>query len=486
MRVSRRRPVTPLPTHILWMTSMTSFFRKAVFLAVLLALQPVAQAGALKDHPGRWLGEMHLPGGRTVKLGAELFVRADGSAWASIASPNRDAFDIPVSLVEENGDTVELKLPFAALTLTWAQDHFKGQWKQGKSPVAFELRKVQDFPMKRRPQTPQAPFPYKTETLAIPTVDGVTLGATLSIPGGAVRPNVVVLVAGSGPATRDGDGSSHRPLAVLADHLARRGIAVLRYDKRGIARSTGNYEQHTLADLVADLDGVVRTLKARKEFNRLGLVGHSEGSQVAAAVAAGQPAAVDFVVSLAGVGLPALEALVAQDRIWAGDHGASPAEAEWATAYARKFYEVVLAQAQPGPRVAALKALQDGLLPAEQKLIQKLSMNQGTLSLPWAEKSFLRASLQADPSAHWRAVRCPVLALNGSLDHQVPPKENLGGIVAALDAGGNRRVESAILPSLNHGFQTAATGREDEYGSIDETLSPVLLQRVADFALKQR
>lgn len=465
---------------------MKSVFSASAFVVVLLALQPVVQAGVLKDHPGRWLGDLKIPGGPTLKLGAELFTRADGSAWASVASPDQDAYDIPVTGIHENGDRIELKLSFAALTLTWATDHFKGEWKQGPAPMAFDLAKVADFPMKARPQTPKAPFPYKDETLTIASVNGVTLGATLSIPAGVARPNVVVLVHGSGPGTRDENLAGHKSFAVLADYLARRGVAVLRYDKRGISRSTGDYEQHTVADLVDDLQAVIRTLKARPQFNRLGLIGHSEGSQIAAAASAGRPESVDFVVSLAGVGLRGLDMLLGQDRIWATDHGASPAEADRAMAYAKRYYEVVLAEAEPGPRVAALKALYDGLAPEDQRLVQKLEMNQGTLSLPWAEKPFLRASLQADPPADWRAVRCPVLALNGGLDHQVPAAENLGGIVAALKAGGNQQAESELLPALNHLFQTASSGREDEYGSIDETLAPAVLERIARFVGKQR
>lgn len=465
---------------------MTSFFSHALLLAFLLALQPVASAGPLKDHPGHWLGELNIPDGPRLRLGAELFTRADGSAWASVASPDQDAFDIPVARIEEHGDTIELALSIGTLTLTWANDHFQGVWKQDEAPLAFTLRKVEDFPRKRRPQAPQAPFPYKNETLAITTVAGITLGATLSLPDGVTRPKVVVLVGGSGPGTRDGTVVGHQPFAVLADYLARRGIAVLRYDKRGVARSTGNYDQHTAADLVKDLDGVVRTLRARRQFSGLGLVGHSEGSRIAAATAARHPDSVDFVVSLAGVGMRGLDFLLAQDRIWAKDHGASPAETERAMVYVRRFYELVLAQADPGPRVAALKALYAGLAPEDQKLIRKLEMNKGSLSLEWAEKPFLRVSLQSDPAADWRAVRCPVLALNGSLDRQVPGAQNLAGIVAALHAGGNRRVATAILPSLNHGFQTASTGREDEYSSIDETLSPLVLHRVADFVGRQR
>jgi pimeloyl-ACP methyl ester carboxylesterase len=465
---------------------MKPVFRNAVFFAVLLALQPAVQAGVLKDHPGHWLGDLKIPGGPTLRLGAELFTRADGSAWASVASPDQDAYDIPVTSIREHGDTVELDLSFATLTLTWIKDHFKGEWTQGNGPLPFELKQVAEFPMKVRPQTPKPPYPYKEQTLAIANVDGVRLGATLSIPTGVRRPNVVILVAGSGPSTRDETLLGHKSFAVLADYLARRGVAVLRYDKRGISRSTGDYEQHTAAQLVDDLNAVIQQLKSRKEFNRLGLIGHSEGSQIGAAAAAGHPESVDFIVSMAGVGLPGLEMMLLQDRTWAQDHGANSAEADQLMVYVRKYYEAVLAHAEPGPRISALKALYNGLSLADRGLIEQFKMNEGTLSLPWAEKPFLRVVLMANAPVDWRAVRCPVLVLNGSLDHQVPAEENLGGILAALNAGGNRKVESAILPSLNHLFQTARTGREEEYGSIDETLAPTVLQRIALFVSKQR
>lgn len=460
---------------------MTSLLSNALLMLVLLALQPLAQAGVLATHPGRWLGELRLPDGPTLRLGVELYTRADGSPWASVASPDQGALDIPVTAVREDGETLTLTLPFAVFTLTWADDHFKGVWHQDAAPLAFELRKVEEFQMAARPQTPRAPFPYREETLAIGTAGGVTLGATLSLPDGVARPDLVILVAGSGPHARDAHLLGHRPFAVLADHLARRGIAVLRYDKRGVGRSTGDYEGHTVADLVDDVDGIVRALAASRRFGRLGLLGHSEGSSIAAAAAARRPQAVGFVVSLAGSGLRGLDMLLLQDRIWAQSHGATAAEADRAMAYVGKFYRTVLAHAEPEPRVRALKALHDGLAPEDQALIRRLDMHQGSLSLPWAKKPFLRASLQADPPAAWRAVRCPVLVLGAGLDHQVPPADNLAGIVAALAAGGNRRVESTVFTSLNHLFQTAPTGREDDYGSIDETLAPAAMERIRRF-----
>jgi pimeloyl-ACP methyl ester carboxylesterase len=455
-------------------------------LALGLTLPSIASAGVVQEHQGRWLGEMKVPDGRQLKIGANFFTRADGTYWASVSSPDQNVYDIPVKSIKESGDTLELDLGTAAVKLTWSKDHFNSEWIQGPAPLALTMNRVKEFPKKLRIQAPKAPFPYKDITLAIASSDGVTLGATLSIPNGKTNPNVVILVHGSGPGTRDVEIAGHRPFAVMADYLARRGVAVLRYDKRGISRSTGDYENHTLPQLVDDLNAVVQTIAARKQFAKIGLIGFSEGPQIAAEVAAQNPETVGFVVSLAGTGLPGIEMLLLQDRVWAKDHGANPAEVERLMVYVRAYYEAILTNAEVQPRIEALKALYERLSPEEKSLVEKHKMNEGTLSVSWAAKPFLRATLLSNPQVAWRQVQCPVLALGGSLDHQVPAKENLAGIITAFSAGGNRKVESAELLSLNHLFQTAKTGAEDEYDKIDETLAPIVLRRVAQFVLKRR
>jgi pimeloyl-ACP methyl ester carboxylesterase len=460
------------------------FSRKALSLLILLALQPVARADVLKEHQGSWIGDMKIPNGPTIKIGTELFTRADGSSWASIAVPGNAAYDMPVNSIHETGTTVGLDFERASLKLTWKTDHFDGEFQEVGGPVlAFPLAKVAAFPKKVRPQTPKAPFPYKDETLAIASTDGVTLGATLSVPDGVAHPNVVVLVHGAGPMTRDEDGT----FLVLADYLARHGVAVLRYDKRGIARSTGSYENHTEAQLAEDLHAVVQALQARHRFKRLGLVGHSEGPGIAAAVAGQYPQSVDFLVSLAGVGLPGLDMLLLQDRAAATVNGATPAQADRLVAWSRTYYQTIIDQPDGGKRIAALKALEGQRSPEDKAMAEKYKMNGGSLSLDngFAGKEFLRAMLMADTPRDWRAVKCPVLALNGSLDQQVPV-ESLAGIIANLQAGGNRNVESTVLPSLNHLFQTAKTGAEDEYDSLQETLAPLAMQRVAAFVGRQK
>ncbi len=463
---------------------MKSSLQKLLFSVCLFALQPITQAGVLNEHQGYWLGDLKVPNGPTLKIGAELFTRADGSAWASVSSPDQGAYDIPVKRIHESGNTVDLDLPMATISLTWVGEHFNAEWRQNGAPVPLELKRVSEFPKKSRPQTPKTPYPYREEALSIASADGVVLGATLSIPNRKDRPDVVILVHGSGPSTRDEEVEGHRTFAVLTDYLVRQGIAVLRYDKRGISRSTGDYENHTQAQLVDDLTAAVQAMAARKQFHRIGLIGHSEGPMIAASVAAKNPKSVDFLISLAGVGLPGLDMMLLQDRIVAKDNGADAAAVEKLMVYIRKHYETIIAQPQVEPRVAALKLLFADQEPEVRALIEKHKMNEGTLSLGWAEKPFLRVLLMTNPQRDWRAVQCPVLALSGSLDHQVPV-ENLSAIVVALRDGGNKDVESVVLPSLNHMFQTAKTGTEDEYAAIDETIAPDVLKRIAEYVNKR-
>jgi pimeloyl-ACP methyl ester carboxylesterase len=457
---------------------------RALALVTLVALQTVAHADPLSNHAGHWMGDLESPNGAALKIGVEIYTRADGTPWASVASPDQGAYDIPVKAIHtEPGDAVVLDIDIATLKLTWVHDHFRGEWRQGNA-LPLELRQVPAFPMPARPQTPRAPFPYSETQLSIRSKDGVTLGATLAVPFEPRHPNVVVLIAGSGPQTRHVDMFGHHMFDVLADYLARDGVAVLRYDKRGVARSTGDYHGHTLADLEDDAYAAVQALAARKQFAQIGLVGHSEGAQIAAAVAARHPEAIDFMVSLAGLGMSGLDLEILQDRQAAYDLGATPAEVERIVRYVRQYGETALATADGPPRVAALKALYGRLTEDDQRLIRKYHMDEFTLAPEMAAKPFFPVSLRADPRTDWYKVRCPVLVLGGSLDHQVPTNENIAGIVDALKAGGNSRVKAAVLPLLNHGFQTARTGRDDEYTQIEETMAPSVMHEIADFSYR--
>lgn len=455
---------------------MKNFLLRTIAVLALAIVHAAAHAAPLHERVGYWMGDLMSSKGSLLRIGVEIYTRADGTPWASLASPDQGAYDIPVkSIVAEPDGGMLLDIDNATLKLTWMRDHFRGEWRQGDARF-LELRPVATFPRPSRAQHPRPPFPYKEELLSIRSTDGATLGATLTTPQATAHSDVVVLIAGSGPQTRDDP-----MLVVLADHLARQGVAVLRYDKRGVARSTGDYYGHTLTDLENDVHAAVRALAARKKFGRIGLVGHSEGAAIAAAVAARQPKAIDFVVALGGVGMSGFDLLLLQDRQWALDHGAQPEEVERMMPYVRKYYETVLVTPNGRARVAALKAVYADLAPEEQKLLTKFKMNVGTLSPDMAAQAFLPVSLKSDPRQDWSRVECAALVLHGSLDHQVPAEKNVAGILDALRAGGNALVESAVLASLNHGFQTAITGKEDEYGRIAETIAPVAMQKITDF-----
>ncbi len=447
-------------------------------LLFLLSILPVAAAAPV----GHYLGELPVPDGRVLKIGVELFKRADGASWASFASPDQGAYDIPVQRYTENGKALELDLGWATIALTEQKSGLAGSYTQNGERSAIVLKKVDRFPQRSRPQSPRGPFPYSSETLAIKGGEGVMLGATLTLPHGKRRPNLVLLVNGSGPTNRDGMVAGHEQLKVLADYLSRRGLAVLRYDKRGIARSSGNFDQHTFGQLVDDLGGVVSAMRARGQFGRIGAAGISEGPGVAAALEMRTPGVLDFLVSLSGVGLNGMDMILLQDRVYLERQKPGSEELARLMEYVATWYQTIGAHEAPQARVAALKALTASLTPADRALITQYKADHGTLSMDWASKPFVHAMLQTDAPAQWRSVRCPVLALGGSLDVQVPASENVGAIVAALRAGGNGAVEWHILPSLNHLLQTAVTGAEDEYERIDETLAPAVMATIARFA----
>jgi pimeloyl-ACP methyl ester carboxylesterase len=252
-----------------------------------------------------------------------------------------------------------------------------------------------------------------------------------------------------------------------------------------ILRSTGDYSTVVTATLADDGFAAVKALRARKDIARVGVIGHSEGGLLAAMIAADHPQAVDFAVSLAGPGLKGIDLMVLQDHAGYERHGLPQADIAKLTNYSQRFYETVVTNDTPDSRIKALEVLYGGFNEADKALVQKFASG-GSLSLQQASLPYESALLMTDVPAYWRKVKCPVLALNGTLDVQVPAMENLDGIRSALTAGGNTRIQIESLPGLNHLFQTAQTGLGDEYARLDETIAPEVLRRVAIFVSTQR
>jgi pimeloyl-ACP methyl ester carboxylesterase len=294
---------------------------------------------------------------------------------------------------------------------------------------------------------------------------------------------VALLITGSGPQDRNESLLGHKPFLVLADYLTRRGIAVLRVDDRGVGGSTGSVPDSTTENFAADVMAGIEFLKTRKEIDpeKIGLIGHSEGGAVASMVAA-QNGDVAFIVLMAGMGLTGEEILYLQGAMIMKASGASAGQLAKQRATQESMFKILKEEKDPA---TAEKRLHEELSrnlteEAKKKSEQAIAAQIKRANTPW-----FRYFLTLDPRPALRKVKCPVLALNGENDLQVPATENLREIEAALKAGGNKDVTIVSLPKLNHLFQTSETGSMSEYAKIEETIAPVALKTIGDWVLKR-
>lgn len=463
-------------------------FRLALALGALAAARPVAaQQSPLA---GGWGGALQV---QALRLRLTLTV-ADSAGtltarWVSV-DQGGSAFPATVTVRGDSATFHAAQIGARYRAVLVGRDTLRGEWMQGTGSLPLTLVRGADRQMVlRRPQHPQPPFPYRSEEVAVPSVPGVTLAGTLTLPRGDGPHPAVLLVTGSGPQDRDETLLGHKPFLVLADYLTRRGIAVLRLDDRGTGASTGRFAGATSDDFARDAEAAVRWLRARPEVadDRVGIVGHSEGGLIAPLVASRAPE-VGFLVLLAGPGIPSSELLVMQGALISRAGGDPEREIERTSAFQREMFAAIQGMADSAALRDTLQAIgrrfQASLTPEERARPDAsdatLAAAINTLISPW-----YRWFLRYDPAPALRATRVPVLALNGALDLQVPADENLAAIERALRAGGNRDVTVEKLPGLNHLFQTARTGAPSEYAEIEETFSPAVLQRIGDWILQR-
>jgi len=312
----------------------------------------------------------------------------------------------------------------------------------------------------------------------------VKLAGTLTTPRGAGPFPCALLITGSGPEDRNEAIFGHKPFWVLADHLTRKGIAVLRVDDRGVGGSTGSMRGATSEDFAGDALAGIEFLKTRKEIDpkKIGLIGHSEGGLIAPMVAV-RSKDVAFIVLMAGTGVRGDSILLMQTAAARRLMGGSDADVAREHEVLRRAYASVRARDSVGAYRATreLVGFQTAALPEEQRRalgdLDSLALRASReIDSPW-----MRFFFDYDPAPTLKKVKCPVLALNGSKDFQVAPKENLAAISAALKAGGNRDATVKELPGLNHMFQTANTGAMLEYAAIEETIAPAALNEISSW-----
>lgn len=342
----------------------------------------------------------------------------------------------------------------------------------------------------KRPQEPSPPFPYHSEEVTFTNLKAnVTLSGTLTLPSKNGNHPVAILISGSGPQNRNGDWFGHKPFLVLADHLTRQGIGVLRYDDRGFGKSTGDFHLGTSLDFSADVESAIYFLKTRKEVDsmNIGLIGHSDGAMIAPMVAA-RSKDIGFIVMLAGPGIPISELMIKRQELIDRKKGKSESEIQNSKQYIESLVGIITHSENDQILNGELKKfaeetkdqIPDDEIPPGMTKDEFISRQVAMLTSPWYKYVF-----SYNPRPTLEKVTCSVLALNGDKDVQVPSTENLQAIKMALISGGNGDVTVKELKGLNHMFQECTTGMIDEYAKIDQTFSPIALIEISDWIKKQ-
>lgn len=466
--------------------------------ALLLCVAP-ASASSPPDPAilGSWSGPLVVGPGIELRLVFHIEADQEGRLTATMDSPDQGATGIPIQEVTYAEGELELDLPqiqggFRGTLL--APDTLDGRWSQGGQSFPLRLVRGDAEAAPARPQTPEPPFPYRSEDVRYPNPEAeIHLAGTLTIPEGDGPFPAVALITGSGAQDRDETILGHRPFWVLADHLSRNGIAVLRSDDRGVGESEGDFSAATSLDFAGDAAAAVAYLATRSEVepSQIGLIGHSEGGLIAPLVA-NERGDVAFVVLLAGPAMSGEELLPLQGAAIQRAMGAQESDIDASLEVQQNLFRIVREEDDPERRVARMEQWLEeylaGLTPEERERQGIPSEDPAgwiTAQAAMGASEWFRFFLAHDPRESLRDLEVPVLALFGELDLQVPPEPNRLAMEEAFRTGEHPDWTIQTLPGLNHLFQTATTGSPTEYARIEETFAPAALEAIAEW-IRQR
>ncbi len=461
-------------------------------LGLLLAAALLAQTAEVAGH---WEGAIEAP---TDSLVIMVDLEEVDGAWSgTIDIPAQGANGLPLSDIGVDLDSGAVRFSMSGVpgeptfegTLAGAE--IAGEFRQGPARLPFRLgRDAVEVEAPPRPQEPQPPFPYDEEEVEYANGD-VTIAGTLTLPPGAGKVPAALLISGSGALNRDLELAGHKPFLVLADHLTRLGIAVLRVDDRGIGGSTGSTSQSTSRDKANDVLVGVRFLRGhdRIDSERVGLIGISEGGLVAPlALNRVEPGTIAYAVLLAGPGVPGGDLLRQQLRRIAAANGAPAQMIEELAALQDRALEIIGSGMPPQEAEAALREVVIDQLAASPETA-KLSGEALETAVSAAVESTLspwfRFFIRYDPRPALGGLAVPTLALFGGKDTQVDADQNQTAIEAAIAPSGNPDVIIRRFPDLNHLFQTAGTGSPAEYALIEETMAPEVLGLIGEWILER-
>ena len=420
---------------------------------------------------GKWYGQSNL-GVQVLRINFDIQHTNEGWSGA-MQSPDQSGTWVPFTRIEVRNDTLTIDIAPIGFSYTGKASAEKLEGSFTQMGNTFPLNMTRQEVERRRPQTPMPKYPYTIEDVTFRNEEaGINLAGTLTIPSVGQAPYpAVILVSGSGPQDRDETIMGHKPFWVLADRLTQSGIVVLRYDDRGIEQSEGDFSSSTIADFAQDALAGIEYLRTRPEVapGKVGLIGHSEGGLVAFMLAAEQKT--DFIVSLAGPGVDG-KSLLDMQRTAIMKAGGAP------DFYIESYNRLMNAAVDILRRVDDHKELRDSItvLFAGTPLESAVDPTLAQLASPE-----IRSFIESDPADFFSGINCPVLALNGEKDLQVPAGPNLEAIHKGLAHNPNVSIKS--YPNLNHLFQTAQTGLPQEYGQIEETFNPQVMKDIIDWIL---
>jgi pimeloyl-ACP methyl ester carboxylesterase len=451
---------------------MTKHGLAALFILLPFALKGQVENISAEPREGYWMGVMKVSEQMSLQMAYELRKDEEGTWSAKMNVIEQKAFDIPMDACVMEDDSIHIMLAAAGITYDGYclkdEQLISGSYGQGGGHFTLDLTWVEALPTEvERPQTPVRPFPYDEEEVKFEnTREGILLAGTLTKPSNQKNLPAVVLIAGSGRNDRDETPMGH--FLLLSDFLTRNGYAVLRYDKRGVGDSEGDYAQATTFDFADDSKAAMEYLKGHPDINpaTIGLIGHSEGAMIAPILASEYPEDLSFIVLLGGVGIPGSDLLLIQAEKMSRIAGAPEEEIKQTLESNRKLYEI--AKSDEPDSIIAVKM---------KEAVPELENNMLNM-LQW---SWFRTFISLDMDTYISKVKCPVLAITGENDVQCPPAENLASIAASLQKGGNESFEIKEMPGLNHLFQTSESGSPLEYEKLPEIISPDVLGTILEW-----
>ena len=423
-------------------------------------------AQAQEEHV-KWAGHITLPDGKQMPLEFETFL-SDNITTANARSPAQGKQNIPVTNLKVSDKRWTMQLPTLAAELDMVQQEacLTGELKQGVA-----------LPVKLCPVASSSNDEYlaelSQEVMEIPhlrfqSTDGTWLSGTLYHPANMPEAPVAILAGGSGPNDRDASFFDKKPYRNFGIELAKQGIALFSYDKRGIRRSSGSYTEAKVEDYAKDTQTAFELIKGMKEIKpkHIGLVGHSEGASVVAITATMVKA--DFVISLGGIGLSGIDAIVLQDKTESIGRGATIEQAQMLQQLARDYYTVVINTSDDIGREEQARKLLNALNPKQQEVYLRYGADSYTLNIKNVNDKALSSILKTDPIQYWQKVCVPVLVLNGDKDLQVPADENVAGLKQALMSCQHPATQTKVLANYNHLFQSTTDGNVKLYATLPE------------------